>query len=933
MPSAPAGDTEFFERSVRPLLVEMCLSCHGPDDPGGGLRLDAPPALSTDALREVLQNRSPSHPPVELSAAERETFLDWIGRGAPWPARAKKSYQRLSMDELIAVARRNHWAFRPVAEPALPAIGDTAWPRSPIDTYVLARLEKAGLSPAPRASRRTLVQRAYHDLIGLPPTLAEIEAFENDPAADAYDRLIARLLESPHFGERWGRHWLDVARYSDTKASAFNDDRLFPFSYTYRDYVIRAFNVDLPFDQFILHQLAADKLELGDDKRPLAALGFLTLGKVSGASIHDRIDDRIDVVTRGFLAMTVNCARCHDHKFDPIPTADYYSLYGVFRSSREPERLPVIAAPDTSSPAYRDFERRLAEAEAARDDLAVALRAKALETARGKAASEAEALESVQGNGFLKYIDQPDRVRLRQRDTAVDRIRNTHPARPDSAMALEDAPELYDPVIFVRGDAGIPGKAVPRQFLAVLDADRTPWTEDSGRLELARAIASKDNPLTARVFANRVWMHLFGAPLAGTPSDFGLQGEEPTHPELLDYLAARFMDSGWSTKTLIREIMLSSAYQQSSDASDAGQATDPENKLIWRQNRRRLGFEVMRDRLLAASGNLDLRMGGAADNITEPPFANRRTVYAEVDREALPAMFRIFDFATPATHTPVRFETTVPQQALYLMNSPFVAEQARLAAALPEVASKEAPAERVRALYQAILAREPVRREVELGTFFVDGQDVADVHIPERQPPRWLYGYGAIDEATGQVTSFTEFPHWTGEAYQGGETLPDAAIGYAMLNRLGGRPGGPQHAVIRRWISPADSLVSLVGELFHFSPAGDGIRAYVISSRSGILWQGDLQDQMLPTVVDDSEIRAGDTIDLVVTCKEDDQEDHFRWHPRIYLTGENASSFARQDWISRFDFEGPPPAPAVPLQPWEQYAQVLLMSNEFMFVD
>ncbi len=902
---SPEGE-RLFETTIRPLLAERCYGCHGATQALGTVRLDESPGPSAERLRVALQpGKDDGHPPTDLTPAELDLLLEWTSQGAPRPASASRPNQRLGMDELIAVTRQNHWAFRPVVNPDSPAVGNGAWIQSPIDTFVLASLEKVGLAPSAEASRATLIRRAYHDLLGLPPTLEEIEAFAGDPSPQAYEAMIDRLLASPHFGERWGRHWLDVARYSDTKGSAFAEERLFPFAHTYRDYVIRAFNEDLPYDQFILQQLAADKLELGEDKRPLAALGFLTLGRTFGGQIHERMDDRIDVVTRGLLALTVSCARCHDHKFDPVPTADYYSLYGIFRSSREPAELPLIGESDASAPAYQEYLQGLAELEAA------------------LARDEAAAL----GNPELQG-------KQAQRRKAVEKFKNTHPGRPDRAMALEDTPELFNPTIFMRGDPNRPGEAVPRRFLAVLEGgERSAYTADSGRLELARAIASRENPLTARVFANRVWMHLFDTPLAGTPSDFGLQGEEPTHPELLDYLAWDFMEHGWSMKHLIRSIMLSSTYRQASDVHEAGLAIDAENKLLWRQNRRRLGFEAMRDRLLAASGNLDPRMGGIATNIALPPYGNRRTVYAEVDREALPAMFRIFDFATPATHTPVRFETTVPQQALYLMNNSFVAEQARRAAARPEVLSQDAAPARVRALYHALLNREPLAREIDLGVQFVAEQDVAEAHVPLREAPRWLYGYGTLDESTGRVTSFTELPHWTGEAFQGEAKLPGATLGWAMLNRLGGRPGDPQHTVIRRWISPVDSKVAVVGELYHYSSAGDGVKGYIISSRSGILWQGDVQDGMLPTVADESEIRAGDTIDLVVECKENDQEDLFRWHPRIYLTGDNASQFARQDWISRFDFEGPPPAPPVPLAPWEQYAQVLLMSNEFIFVD
>jgi hypothetical protein len=1082
-------DTSFFENKIRPVLAARCYSCHGAEKADGGLRLDMLAETPPVSVNTVLQQRyAGPHPPVELAASERESIRAWIAQGAHWPAPVKNRYARGTMTDYVKTMRTEHWSFRPVDEP-VPITSDDA-AASPIDLYVGVRLDAAELALSPQADKQSLIRRAYHDLIGLPPTLAEITAFEADPSEEAFTHVVEELLASPHFGERWGRHWLDVARYSDTKGSSFREDRLFPFSHTYRDYVIRAFNEDLGYDRFILEQIAADQLELNEDKSPLAALGFLTLGKSFGANVHDRIDDRIDVVTRGLQGLTVNCARCHDHKFDPIPTADYYSLYGIFRSSQEPGELPLIETPDEDDPGYQAYLEGLAKVEAARDGLQERLHVELLAHARenvgayleGIAAHwndadgtgladfakdrglrpelvtrwksylasdemaddpifgfwrsalslDADAFEDsvstvlaalaanrepdTQANrvllrhfedhppatqtdvsagygGLLSEIDRnwqdliaarlqrqqregdgaselpstlddpsreslrqvlygtaspvnvpfsdvyalsprEDRVRTNQRSQAVALFKNSHPGRPSRAMALEDSPSPFAPYVFERGDATSKGKDVPRQFLAVLSGDdREPFSNGSGRLELAQSIADRENPLTARVFVNRIWAQLFDRPIVGTPSDFGTQGNAPTHPELLDYLAWRFMEGGWSTKSLLREIMMSDTYQQSSDLRADGEAVDAENKLLWRQNRRRLSFEAMRDSLLAAAGNIDLTVGGLPTNVVKMPFSNRRTVYAEVDRHALPAMFRIFDFATPNEHTPMRFETTVPQQALYLMNSPFVTEQARNAVAQNTVATVESPEERVRALYHSVLRREPTKKELALGVMFVKGQDVAQRQPPEKRDTTWRYGYGTVDEVSGQVAEFTEFPHWNGEEFRESDEMPGPTLGMAMLNRLGGHPGSTEHAVIRRWTSAADTLVSCVGELYHHSSAGDGIRAYIVSSRSGILWQGDVQDGIIATVFDDVEIGVGDTIDLVVSCRDNDEEDAFRWHPRLYLSGENATQFEKQDWITRFDFEGPPPAPPEPLKPWEQYAQVLLMSNEFMFVD
>jgi hypothetical protein len=1096
--SPSAEDITAFEQNIRPFFANKCYACHGPEKQDAGLRLDIPPDMrgsgqfllandtSKGSLLSVLQNKDPQvHPLGDVSARDLELLLQWISRGAPWPPSAPIGGARQSMEKLIATSRNEHWSFKPVQQPEIPQVNDNGWGRSPIDAFVFAKLRDAGLVPSPPAKKRTLLRRAYYDLIGLPPTSEEIEQFENDTSDDAFERVVDRLLDSPHYGERWGRYWLDVARYSDTRGSSFREDRYFPFSYTYRDYVIRAFNEDLPYDQFILQQLAADQLDLGEDKRPLAAMGYLTLGRTFNGNLHDVIDDRIDVVSRGLQGMSVNCARCHDHKFDPIPTADYYSMYGIFRSAQTPSELPLIGKPDTASEAYQEYEKGLKKLEAAREELETsvhiellthardnagkylqaaheaaaftedaqfekqardrelkaklvkkwleylkksaerhdpifapwsafaaltseqfaekaatmapafaanadlehpinALVAKAFEgappasmddvnqkyasllgdvdkqwkdmlaahTQRGPQSDETQAPvpqsladENAERLRLVLYgVDSPanipaddvyglveyeTRLRLAQRRRAVETHQGTHPGRPDHAMALENTPEPVAAYVFKRGDPENKGPDVPRQYLAVLaTGERKPFA-GHGRLELAQAIADKSNPLTARVFVNRVWMQHFGRPIVPTPSDFGLRGERPTHPELLDYLAWRFMEDGWRIKQLHRRIMLSSTYQQASDENETGRAADTANILLWRQNRRRLDFEAMRDSVLKVANNLDLHIGGHPLDITKPPFANRRTVYAEIDREDLPSMFRIFDFAEPTTHSPGRFNTTVPQQALFMMNSPFVAEQARLIASPPEPDAEQ----QIRAMYRKVYMRDPIPSEIELARSFVDGQDTAEATTPYYEPSDWKYGYGVVDETKGQVATFTEFTHWSGDAYQGADKLPGAETGWALLNRLGGHPGDRNHAVVRRWTSPADSTVSCVGELYHNSSEGDGVIGYIVSSREGILWRGAVKDGMVPTVANNSQIRAGDTIDLVVACNENESEDAFRWHPRVYLSSPEAASLPKQDWITRFDFQGPPPSPPVPLKPWEQYAQVLLMSNEFMFVD
>ncbi len=738
----------------------------------------------------------------------------------------------------VGAEASDHWAFQPVTRPSVPAVSGAAWPSGALDHFVLAKLREYGMQPARRAGRRTLIRRVTLDLTGLPPTPGEVDAFVATDSPGAYRRLVERVLASPRFGERWGRHWLDVARYADTKGYlAGNQARLFTHSYTYRDYVIDAFNADLPYDRFIIEQVAADKLELGDDKQPLAAMGFLTLGRRFLNNPHDIIDDRIDVVTRGMMGLTVSCARCHDHKYDPIPMADYYSLYGVFASSHEPGDKPFISdAIDPIQRAAFDEERkrredklsnykreqyarvreqvkeqtgdyvwaahRAAKLPAAKvDELArkakldpeltrrwmrhlskrqesgdpvfaawfaltkldagsfgeqakavlggeplanahPAVRAALAEAGSLEAAAKSlgqllykaksgqpklrEAVHSDDSPAKLsdgdvnRVMDVEGRQGIRSRKRKFDELEGEHPGAPNRAMVLLDNASPHDPRIFRRGNPGMKGAAVPRRFIAALShGERKPFVEGSGRLEMAEAIADPGNPLTARVMANRVWQRLFGSGLVITPSDFGVRAEPPSHPKMLDFLAADFVDNGWSVKALIRGIVTSSTYQQGETVHPKYAERDPGNRLLWQMNRKRLDFEAMRDSVLSVSGNLTLKQGGRSVHIANKPDARCRTVYGFVNRQNLPNLFRTFDFAGPDTTCPQRFTTTVPQQALYLLNSPFIEAQAKRLGARSGVTSAD-DEERIRVIYRLAYQREPSAEELALAKGFVD---------------------------------------------------------------------------------------------------------------------------------------------------------------------------------------------------------------------
>lgn len=892
---------EFFEKHVRPVFVAKCLECHGDELPEADLRLTSralllkggqsgPAAINArpaDSLliKAIRYDGKLQMPPDEkLSAAEIAAITKWVEMGLPWPEASGIAAAKKEM--VVSDADRQHWSFRPVLDPAPPEVKNGDWPSTSIDRFILAKLEQAGLKPSPAADRRTLIRRAYYDLIGLPPSWEEVQAFANDPAetSTAFGTVIDRLLASPRYGERWARHWLDVARFADTKDGVlmYGDDRVRPYAYTYRDYVIRAFNEDLPYDRFVQEQLAADLIEPKVEPWRLAAMGYLTLGRMYDNNIHDIIDDQIDTVSRGFLGLTVSCARCHDHKYDPIPTADYYSLYGVFASCEVPLELPLTDNPE-SLPGGAEFEK---EAAVKRTDLlkfrdqqfdllsdTARLRAgdylnkvattkpDPLETAifflslapedlrppitarwrrylEQRANSQdpvfgpwAELLElpdptlaadgkpdpaavaafvtsassvlerwQARGNGtqpgqlnplvrealtrapltdrtavaraygdLLKKVYEESKTATAAAGTAsppavddarkqlleilvsrdsptyfpksqtrrymsrsetdafggklqeLDRMAVKSPHAPPRAMVVQDTDAPYNPRIFVRGNATQQGRHVPRQFLELLSpGERIPFPKGSGRLDLARAITSPQNPLTARVLVNRVWMYHFGEPLVSTPSDFGKRSTAPTHPELLDHLAKRFVQEGWSLKKLHRWIMTSRVYQQASTPDAQSRTVDPDNRLLWKANRQRLDFEAMRDTLLTVSGRIEQRAGGRPTDIAIDPQSRVRTVFGLIDRQSLPGTFRAFDFASPDQSIERRPRTMVPQQALFAINSPFVVVQAKSLAARPDVASVPDPAARVTATYRAVLERDPSAQELAESLAFVN---------------------------------------------------------------------------------------------------------------------------------------------------------------------------------------------------------------------
>ena len=926
------------------------------------------------------------------------------------------------------------WSLEPLSNPQPPVIRGASERIQPVDAFIRVSLDKAGLAASPEADKRTLIRRATMDLTGLPPTPEEVAAFIADASPEAYPKLIERLLSSPHYGEQWARHWLDLARYSDTKGYVFaREEKRWIHAAAYRDWVASAFNNDMPYDQFVRLQIAADQLAPAGSP-DLAAMGFLTLGQRFLGVSHDIIDDRIDVVSRTLLGLTVGCARCHDHKYDPIPTRDYYALYGVFSSSAEKvvacgseaqdeafikelrarekkqhdtltqrreeqaartrarvkdylvaqlelEKYPdelfgqILDANDlnpfvvhrwqaflakdkqSATPIFAEWHGikdpiKLRESAEHSGVLFADIEKKWRDLLKSTPAATAlpdatdERLRGVlYGVGSPCYV--PDEhianielyfpegviVEMWKLQGEVDRWVLDHAGSAPRATILVDRPVPATPRVFNRGNPLNKGDEVTRHFLTALGGgDTHPFTKGSGRLELANAIADPRNPLTARVMVNRVWMNHFGRGLVKTTSDFGRRAEPPTHPELLDWLANKFIASGWSLKELHRLIMLSHTYRQTiTGPQDTGiaakaQKLDPDNRLLWRMTAHRLSFEEARDSWLAASGDLRLNVGGKPEPLFSKPNL-RRTLYGTVDRENVPAVLRTFDFANPDLPIPQRSETTVPQQALFGMNHPFIAERAtNLAKRLTG-----APTERVRQLYAQLYQRAPTETEMTTALDYVQTGDEPPAAVKPRSP--WTYGFGEFDEGAGKVKAFAPLPYFNGSAWQGGSAWPDAKLGWAQITATGGHPGNDRkHAVVRRWTAPQDGSYALRSLLVHEPEVGDGIRAFVSHSTQGLLRSSTVHHSKERIDLDAIAFRKGETLDFTVDIRDGLNSDQFLWAPALSMAGVAGSGgdTPEQTWSAEKDFAG---QPLTLLTPWQQLAQVLMLANEFMFVD
>ena len=770
MAQTPAADkitpqgAEYFESKIRPVLAKSCYPCHSSTAKAtmGGLSLEtrdsvlkggtSGPALmpgdpAKSALVKAIRYEGRKMPPsAQLPASVIADIEKWVEMGAPDPRVTTASNWKPTTIDIEK--GRKYWAFQAPQKPAVPAVTNAKWSSQPIDRLLLARMEQKQVTPVADADRATWLRRVTFDLTGLPPTPDELDTYLKDTGKKADAKVVDRMLASERFGERWGRHWLDVARYAESVGRGRN--YAFPFAWRYRDYVIDSMNRDKPFDQFIKEQLAGDLLPAADAKQrneQLIATGFLSLGSHDLIEQNpqtfrmDVIDEQIHATTRAFLATTVGCARCHDHKFDPIPTTDYYAMAGIFKSTemlsglqRRPRdnfsyfNMDLLAKMSYGPGEQAPEHLKTAEDREKWNELQAKL--KDLLAVGPKGGGPAGKKKPVAVGNKLRQETRP----------ILDEI-DKYPLPMDLAMAVREAKQIDDCEVYIRGDAKDLGPKVPRGFVQVesLPGEKLEIPNgESGRLQLAQWIARRENPLTARVAVNRIWEHLFGRGIVPTVDNFGKMGEQPSNQELIDYLAVRFVEQGWSTKKMIREIVLTRAYHLSS-VNNAGDAKiDPDNKLFWRMNRQRLEVEAIRDSLLMLGGKLDLQRPEASPvlgykrgidigrakgrGMAMGDFAfetDKRTIYVPIVRNNLSPMFEVFDFPEPSETKGRRDVTTVPTQALFMMNSPFVMAQAKNAAKrLLDLALASDDA-RIRRVYLEALGRSPTAVEVKKSSDYI----------------------------------------------------------------------------------------------------------------------------------------------------------------------------------------------------------------------
>lgn len=917
-----------FEQHIRPIFRAHCYDCHGAtDEMKGGLDLRlvrfmqkggesgaaiTPGNPSESYLIERLRNAE--MPPGENAVPETEIRIieRWIAEGAKT---VRPEPESIPAGLGLTPEERSFWSFQPIQRPDVPEIStlaSAARVRTSIDALIMQTMpDNVGFNHD--ADRRALIRRAYFDLTGLPPSPEALQTWAEDSAMDWYDRLLTELLDSPHYGERWGRHWLDVAGYADSEGYT-NSDAERPWAWKYRDWVIRALNDDKPFDQFITEQLAGDELAgpqngdlTSDQIALLTATGFLRMaadGTGSGAddavARNQVMTDTLKILGTSLLGLSIQCAQCHDHRYDPIPHTDYYALRAVFEPALDwqawkvpnARRISLYTKADREKATQIEAETKIvADQRAAKlaeymkqaldaelmkfsEPLRTQLR-EAYETAADKRSEEHKALlaqnpsVNINPGNLYQYIAE-SKPELEKFDKQIGEIRAKKPVEEFLRALTEPPNHAPETRLFFRGDHQQPKQVVMPAALSVtapegqrpeFDANSEAFPSTGRRLALAKWLTNGKHPLVARVIVNRVWLHHFGRGLVLTPADFGKLGVPPSHPELLDWLADEFMQQGWSLKKLHRLIMTSTVWRQSSEATTDSAAANA-NVPFTRRSLIRLDAETIRDRMLAAAGQLDRTQFGAPVSIKEDDTGQvivdgsqtRRSLYIKARRSRPVAMLQAFDAPVMQTNCEIRQNSTVATQSLMLMNGEFTLD---LAEKLADRAAREAEPPGVQDL----------KSLPDLSTLATD----------------WNYGFGDFDESSNRISGFTPLKHWTGSQWQAGPVLPDPQLGYVLLHATGGHPDIPGRAVIRRWIAPTNGTISVTGKLSHGSPNGNGVRARIVSSSSGKMGEWTSFNGETDTSVDGIVVQSGDTIDFVTDANGGHTSDSFNWPVTIHL--------------------------------------------------
>ena len=975
-----------FEGDVRPILKAYCLDCHGGAEKlSGGLDLRLrrflmtggesgtaiQPGLPAESLL-LKRMRDGEMPPGEKKVpAEKILVIErWIAEGA---ITTKLEPEKLDPGIGITAEERAYWAFQPVRRPETPGVKAAERVRNPIDAFVLAKLEPLGLTINPDADRLTLLKRASFDLTGLPPTLEETRQFLADESPSAYDALIDRLLESKHYGERWGRHWLDIAGYADSEGDGTNDT-IRPYIYKYRDYVIRSLNADKPLNQFLIEQLAGDELlpppfknMSPDTIETLVATGFLRMAADPTASGQGDpetsrnlvVTDTIKIVSSSLLGLSVGCAQCHDHRYDPIPQADYYRLRAVFEPGLNWKNWVIPR--DRVVSLYTDADRTKAgevEAEAGKlqatynekqDKLVAEAFDKALEkfpedqretlraafkTPDDKRTEEQKKLVATNPGlnvnpGVLYQFNNAAAEELKKDAAVIQTKRAEKPIEDFISILTEPAGAPPVTTVFHRGDHRQPTTPVKPGDLTIAAAEGARFEiaekddalPTSGRrLAWARHLVNGQHPLLGRVLANRVWLQHFGRGIVDTPGEFGILGSRPTHPELLDWLGDELVRQGWSLKRMHKLLMTSSVYRQASQRLDPqASSIDTDGALYSRYSVRRMEAEIIRDRMLATCGRLDKTQFGPAVEVIED-FAGqihvkddsaRRSVYIQARRTKPVSLLTAFDSPVMSINCDRRIASTVALQSLMLMNGDFTLKQA------------DHFAKRLRLETPGDLDRELTRA-------FED-------RFPSRQAA-WQYGHGAVVEPPAEAVPaqltvrFHPLGHWAGSQWQAGAAFPDPVVGHALLHPSGGHPGDDQQrAVIRRWTAPQAGLLALKGTLRHPSESGDGVRGRLISNRVGLVGTWLAKTNSVETNVEKIEVQPGEILDFVTDCLENVTSDSFEWLTNLQLNDATGNELGR--WDAAADFHGPltTSAPQQVAYAWRLAYQRPITSEEMEF--